>query len=342
MKNGTKLIVLQPSIHKQGVASHRVWLLAFISFFTLAFALTLLTAKDGVSGVAGNGVSSTSAGSSISANRKSPLPGHVFDTLLHYASVNGTAASSRMTGAELSSVAAAIRRCNSNNYSPCNMLVFGLSHETLLWNSLNYNGRTVFVGENAYFVSKLEERHPEIEAYDVQFTTKVSEMYELLEYSKEQINKECKPVQNLLFSDCKLAVNDLPNHIYDVPWDIILIDGPLGFTPTSPGRMSAIFTAAVFARSKKNNANGADQRQTHVFVHEFNREVEKIYSDEFLCRQNLVETKDSLAHFVVGKLESNSKFEFCPNPDPTTSSSSSSSSSSSTSSKSSKYKINKS
>lgn len=330
MKNGTKFIVLQPSIHKQGVASHRVWLLAFISFFTLAFALTLLTAKDGVSGVTGNGGSSSIAAAAVAADGKSPLPEHIFDTLLHYASVNGTAASSRMTGAELSSVAAVIRRCNSNK-SPCNMLVFGLSHETLLWNSLNYNGRTVFVGENAYFVSKLEERHPEIEAYDVQFTTKVSEMYELLAYSKEQIKEECKPVQNLLFSDCKLAVNDLPNHIYDVPWDIILIDGPLGFTPTSPGRMSAIYTAAVFARSKRNN-NGGDQGQTHVFVHEFNRAVEKIYSQEFLCRQNLVETKDSLAHFVVGKLESNSKFEFCPNPD-STSSSSSSSSPSSTSSK---------
>ncbi|KAI5661115.1 hypothetical protein M9H77_20438 [Catharanthus roseus] len=320
MKSGAKLIVLQPSIHKQGAfvaaaASHRVWFLVFISFFTLAFSLTFLTTKDSSS--ATGGVSSAAI---AFADQKSPLPKPIFNTLLHYATVNSST-SSRMTAAELATVASVIRRCNLNG-SACNLLVFGLGHETLLWNSINQNGRTVFVGESAYFVSKLEEKNPEIEAYDVQFTTKVSEFHELLEYSKEQIKNECKPVQNLLFSDCKLAVNDLPNHIYDVPWDIIIVDGPLGFTPTAPGRMSAIFTAGVLARSKK---GGSDQ--THVFVHEFNREVEKVYGEQFLCRQNLVESIDSLGHFVVGKLKPN-KFEFCPKSgnSPTSSSSSSPSS----------------
>lgn len=310
--SNAKLIVFHPSLHKQGsgtiAASPRIWFLVFLSFFTFAFALTFFTAKDAIP-IAKTGTD-TAAGSS-------PLPATVFNALLHYASLNSSTVSSRMSAVELKTIANVLRRCKT----PCNFLVFGLTHETLLWHSLNHKGRTVFVDESAYLVSKLEEKHPEIEAYDVQFTTKVSELHDLLDYTKEQLRGECQPVQNLLFSDCKLGINDLPNHIYDVPWDVILIDGPRGFSSAAPGRMTAIFTAGVFARSKRGNSN-----KTHVFVHEINRNVEKICSEEFLCSENLVETKELLGHFVVEKMEAN-RFEFCsvfdPSSSPTTSSSSS-------------------
>ncbi|KAL3538854.1 hypothetical protein ACH5RR_002220 [Cinchona calisaya] len=298
--SNTKLILVHPSsLHKQ-LASHRVWFLVFISFFTLAFTLTLITTKETITAAA----SSAGTFSSTTFAGKSPLPRQVFDALVHYASVNTSTVNSRMSAAELGAIAAVLRRCNSHSTTPCNFLVFGLTHETLLWSSLNYKGRTVFVGDNDYFVSRFEQKHPEIEAYDVQFTTKVSELYELLKYSKEQIKKECRPVQNLLFTDCKLAINDLPNNIYDAVWDVILIDGPTGFLPTAPGRMSAIFTAGVLARSKRGN--------TDVFVHEFDREVERVSSQEFLCKENLVATVDTLGHFVVGEMDSK-RFEFCRN-----------------------------
>lgn len=309
--NSAKLIVFHPSLHKQGsgtiTASPRIWFLVFLSFFTFAFALTFFTAKDAAP--------ITKTGGDTGAGRSS-LPASVFDALLHYATVNSSTVSSRMSAVELNSIATVLRRCKP----PCNFLVFGLTHETLLWHSLNHNGRTVFIDESAYFVSKLEEKRPDIEAYDVQFTTKVSELHDLLAHTKEQRKRECRPVQNLLFSDCKLGINDLPNHIYDVPWDVILIDGPRGFSTSAPGRMTAIYTAGVFARSKRGGSS-----KTHVFVHEIDRGVEKICSEEFLCSENLVETKELLGHFVVEKMEAN-RFEFCSVFDPSSSPSTTSSS----------------
>ncbi|KAL2537347.1 Protein IRX15-LIKE [Forsythia ovata] len=298
MKTSAKFIVLHPSIHKQSnggsviASSHRSWFLFFVLFFIFAFVFTFFTTRE----------PATTAGTAATA-ANSGLPKPIFDALLHYASTNSTTTYGRMSSAELKAIAAVLRRCAA----PCNVLVFGLTHETLLWNILNHNGRTVFVDESSYLVSILEEKHPGIEAYDVQFTTKASELYDLMEHYKLQVKNECRPVQNLLFSDCKLAVNDLPNHMYDVPWDVILIDGPRGYSPSAPGRTAAIFTAGVLARSKRGGAE-----KTHVFVHEFERELETVCSFEFLCRENLVDSIDLLGHFVVGKMEA-TEIQFCPN-----------------------------
>ncbi|KAB1214759.1 Protein IRX15-LIKE [Morella rubra] len=302
MKNNnsnTKLILLHPYIQKQG-SSNRLWLLAFVSFFTLAFLLTLIYTRESTSSAASSAVSPTVASTSLGGG---PLPTTVINTLLYYASMSNN--SFHMSHAELKQISDVLRKCPS----PCNFLVFGLTPETLLWKALNHNGRTVFVDENRYYAAYMEEKHPEIDAYDVQYTTKLRDLRELVASTKKQIRNECRPVQNLLFSECKLGLNDLPNHVYEVDWDVILVDGPRGEWPDAPGRMSPIFTAGVLARSKKKMAANA---KTHVFVHDFYGEVERVCGDEFLCKENLVEASETLGHYVLERMDANS-FQFCRN-----------------------------
>jgi len=296
MKNtntNTKLILLHPYIQKQG-NSNRLWLLAFISILTLAFLATLIYTRDRES-TTNTAILSSVITTPVSA----PLPATVINTLLHYASKSND--SYHMTYSDLKPISDVLRKCSS----PCNLLIFGLTPETLLWKALNHNGKTVFIDENRYYAAYIEEKHPEIDAYDVQYTTKRSEMKELIASAKEHVANECKPVQNLLFSDCKLGINDLPNHVYEVDWDVILVDGPRGDWPEAPGRMSAIFTAGVLARSKKGG-----NPKTHVFLHDFSGEVEQVCGNEFLCKENLLEASESMGHYVLERMNESSA-QYC-------------------------------
>ncbi|KAL0721616.1 hypothetical protein Bca4012_036215 [Brassica carinata] len=303
MKSGgntnTKLILVHPYIQKQ-TSSNRLWLLAFVSLFTIAFLLTLLYTTDTIISSKTSSVVTSVVNSAVSNTPTSQLPTSAINALLHYASRSND--SFHMSHGEMKSISDVLRRCAP----PCNLLVFGLTHETLLWKSLNHNGRTVYIEENRYYAAYFEEIHPEIEVFDVQYTTKAREARELVSAVKEAARNECRPVQNLLFSDCKLGLNDLPNHVYDLDWDVILVDGPRGDGGDVPGRMSSIFTAAVLARSKKSGGN----HKTHVFVHDYYREIERLCGDEFLCRENLVESNDMLAHYVLERMDKNST-QFC-------------------------------
>ncbi|KAK7309192.1 hypothetical protein RJT34_05728 [Clitoria ternatea] len=293
MKNtnsNTKFILLHPYIQKQG-SSNLLWLLAFISFFTLAFLATLIYTRE-------QSTSSTITTTTFGFTTTT-LPSTVINTLLYYASKSND--TYHMPYSDLKTISDVLRKCSS----PCNFLIFGLTHETLLWKALNHNGRTIFIDENRYYAAYIEEKHPEIDVYDVQYTTKRSEMKELITSAKEQVKNECRPVQNLLFSECRLGLNDLPNHVYEVDWDVILVDGPRGDWPDAPGRMSAIFTAGVLARSKKGG-----NPKTHVFVHDFCGKVEKLCGNEFLCKGNLVEDTETLGHYVVEKMDEKS-VHFC-------------------------------
>ena len=63
---------------------------------------------------------------------------------------------------------------------------------------------------------------------------------ELLEVG---MGEDCKVVVDPRFSKCKLSLKGFPNEVYDVEWDLIMVDAPTGYHDEAPGRMGAIYTA---------------------------------------------------------------------------------------------------
>ncbi|KAK3416426.1 hypothetical protein EUGRSUZ_H02163 [Eucalyptus grandis] len=88
MKNvnnsNTRLILLHPYIQKQG-SSNRLWLLAFFSFLTTAFVVTLIYTRE-YSTTAVASAATTTFSPTTTAYSNAPLPSTVINTLLHYAS----------------------------------------------------------------------------------------------------------------------------------------------------------------------------------------------------------------------------------------------------------------
>ncbi|VVB05138.1 unnamed protein product [Arabis nemorensis] len=70
--------------------------------------------------------------------------------------------------------------------------------------------------------------------------------------------------------------------------------------------MSSIFTAAVLASDSR---QPGIRRLMCLFM--TITETLRLYGDEFLCRENLVESNDLLAHYVLDKMDKNSTTMFC-------------------------------
>ncbi|KAK4391296.1 Dynamin-2A [Sesamum angolense] len=211
--------------------------------------------------------------------------------LVHYATLNITP---QQTLKEISVSLKVLE-----NKSPCNFLVFGLGHDSLMWTALNHGGRTVFLEEDKSWIQQIQRQIPSLESYHVVYDTKVTQADELLEISTKE---ECKAVGDPRFSKCPLALKGLPNEVYDIEWDLIMVDAPTGYFDGAPGRMSAIYTAGLMARNRENG-------ETDVFVHDVDRVVEDKFSKALLCEGYLREQEGRIRHFTI---PSRSGRPFCP------------------------------
>jgi len=116
--------------------------------------------------------------------------------------------------------------------APANALIFGLGADSELWSWANRGGRTVF----------LEDR---------------------VEWVKAVAGAECHHVT--------YPGLELPTTLRDVVWDVIFVDGPMGWRPEHPGRRESIRAASKLA--------GAG---SWIFIHDYDRANERACCDEYL------------------------------------------------------------
>ncbi|CAA0809848.1 Glucuronoxylan 4-O-methyltransferase 3 [Striga hermonthica] len=232
-------------------------------------------------------------------NTCNKLPLSVSESLVHYATSRNT--TPQQTLGEISVTLRALQ-----SKSPCNFLIFGLGHDSLLWATLNHNGRTMFLEDSKEWIAEVKKRAPSLEVRQVAYDTRVGQADELL---REASGGACRVVGDPRSSRCQLALKDLPNEVYEAEWDLIMVDAPIGMPslPESPGRMKAIYTAGLMARNRK-------EGETEVFVHDVDRHVEDSYSRTFLCEGYQRVEVNKLRHFTIPshRASSSSTRPFCP------------------------------
>ncbi|KAI3802466.1 hypothetical protein L1987_30598 [Smallanthus sonchifolius] len=223
------------------------------------------------------------------------LPPATAETLVHYVTSNITP---QQTYREISVSLRVLAK-----KSPCNFLVFGLGYDSPMWATLNLGGRTVFLEEDESWIRQIQSKFPTLESYHVVYDTKVARASDLMEIGQRE---ECKLVEDPRVSRCELSMKgNLPEEVYEVEWDLIMVDAPTGYHDEAPGRMKAIYTAGLLGR---NRADG----ETDVFVHDVDRAVEDEFSKAFLCEGYLTEQEGRLRHFTIPSHRTRSGRSFCP------------------------------
>ncbi|MFI5205715.1 MAG: TIGR01627 domain-containing protein, partial [Candidatus Paceibacterales bacterium] len=165
------------------------------------------------------------------------------------------------------------------SYPQCKFLIFGMGNDSPLWASLNKNGRTVFLeNDNDWFV-KLKKIFPCLEAYLVQYLTKMSDW-------------------KVLMGQPEKLYMDLPKGVKNEKWDVILVDGPPGYEGyreiygvEAPGRMSSIYMASKLISPKGD-----------IFVHDCDREIESEYCDKYYGKEkfkNQINGRALLKHYKM-------------------------------------------
>ncbi|XP_060187474.1 glucuronoxylan 4-O-methyltransferase 3-like [Lycium barbarum] len=223
------------------------------------------------------------------------IPPSLAKSLLHYATTN------RTPQQQMDEISVTYRVLEKK--SPCNLLVFGLGFDSLMWRSFNHNGRTVFIEENQHWIDKITKEVPSLEAYHQTYDTRLDQASELLSIGKRE--DSCKFVGDPRNSKCPLALTNLPKEVYENEWDLIMIDAPTGAGYDLPGRMKVIYTAGLLARNRENG-------ETDVFVHDCKRYAEDKFSRNFLCEGYIREEVRYLRHFTIPSYRSGSIKSFCP------------------------------
>lgn len=106
-------------------------------------------------------------------------------------------------------------------------LMFGCGHDTKMWAEANPN--TYFVESNPKYINLARQSVASENLIPVKYNTTVS--------------------KSLLMTDEEIAGHPVPAKIAtEAPYDIVLIDGPAGYTSGRPGRLMPCFWAKLFTK----------------------------------------------------------------------------------------------
>jgi len=167
-----------------------------------------------------------------------------------------------------------------------NLLVWGLGNDSPFWNYVT-TGRVAFIEDDipeakagTLWYDVITRKYPFLEAYKVKYHTDNEKSFQQYITSPERWPE--------------LRLKDLPNSIREEHWDVIIVDAPLGCCNAGPGRYQSIYESWRMATNK-----------THVFVDDYERKVEREFSqavlgrapDSVVPRQKAASNANEQAHF---------------------------------------------
>ncbi|MFM1877058.1 MAG: hypothetical protein RL266_2795 [Bacteroidota bacterium] len=164
----------------------------------------------------------------------------------------------RLTGTQVTVAQMLLIRKALKESGSSKLLVFGVGNDSLFWMNANKGGRTVFIEDDEFWLRKIQKRIPGIEAYLVNYDTKLEQWKELLE-SPEKLKM------------------DFPGDVSKLNWDVVFVDAPTGWGEGTTGRMKSIYAGRKLAP------------KGHVFVHDCEREVEIACCDAILKPEYFVQ-----------------------------------------------------
>ena len=139
----------------------------------------------------------------------------------------------------------------------CNMLVFGVGRDSIIWNTVNENGYTLFVEHDRRWANSIVQQIPDINTIIYEYETTCDP--ELPIHEQPPINEK------------ELFTHPMPKELAEKSWDIILIDGPTGFNSECPGRMLPIYWSSIISDSS-----------CDIFIDDYSRPIEFTYTNKFL------------------------------------------------------------
>ena len=151
------------------------------------------------------------------------------------------------------------------------VLIFGCGRDSSFWaHTMNPRGKTVFLEDN---VTWAKAQDADLDVHVVKYSTAPMAAWEERLASpagKRTLAKKDEPL---------LEIQGVPSGLFDEWWDVILVDAPAGFNGRMPGRMAPIFqTSRIIERQRTDRPC----KPVDVFVHDFNRPIERVWSLMFL------------------------------------------------------------